>query len=660
MKRHHRIATASALLSAVAIAAPVAAAPTWASNVQVDHFVVTDAPFGVSNGVAFDSESGRLLATERETDSVVVIDATTERVIRTVDVGINSVKDWPQAIGIDEAGRRAYVLNSQSDSVSVIDLTSFTVVREIAHDVVRGIGDSPGSIAFDRTRHLAYVTNFGNGPGQGSVSVIDTMTMTVVTVIPHDSASGIGSGVRDIAVDETLHRAFAANGQDGTVSVIDTTTNTVMKVIPKGPTSIPTPPHSIAVDQERHRAFVANTIDGTISVIDTSTLTVETVLHDVISAEPGDLVVDPVGDQLWVTSNMPGNSGEASAIDLRSLKVLARVGVTAATRSITIDADDRRAFAVHGTRLGSVWDLDTTAAVSRRSGTDRFGTSAALSASEFAVGVGVVYVTSGENFPDALSASAAAGRWQGPVLLATRDGIPPAVGVELARLKPKRIVVVGGTSAIGAEVERQLGTYGPVTRLAGADRFEVSAAVSKDAFKDGAAIVTIASGENFPDALSGGAVAGHDGGPLLLVRRDGIPAAIKTELARFKPDKIRVLGGVNAVGEAVAAELATIAPVVRSSGADRFATSAAASADAFPANTDVVYVAAGTAFPDALSGGPVAAPHLAPVLLVRPDAIPSAIDTELKRLNPKRIVVLGGPNAVTGAVYEQLRAYTGH
>jgi putative cell wall-binding protein len=325
---------------------------------------------------------------------------------------------------------------------------------------------------------------------------------------------------------------------------------------------------------------------------------------------------------------------------------------------MAVDAPGRQAYVVgSASNTVAVIDLEGTAALSRRGGSDRFVVSAAASASEFASGSDVAYVATGSAFPDALSASAAAGVKEGPVLLVTRDSVPTAIGAELARLKPKKIVLLGGTAAVSAPVETALNSYAPVTRLAGADRFAVSAAVSRDAFPTPPPVAYVASGENFPDALSGGAVAARAGGPVLLVQRDGVPDAVRAELLRLQPAKIVLLGGENAVSAGVSAALNTIAPTTRIAGADRFTVSAAVSASVFTAGAGTAYIASGSAFPDALSGGPIATANSAPVLLVRPDGIPDAVAAELRRLAPNRIVVLGGPAAVSPEVYEQLRDY---
>jgi putative cell wall-binding protein/surface antigen len=289
-------------------------------------------------------------------------------------------------------------------------------------------------------------------------------------------------------------------------------------------------------------------------------------------------------------------------------------------------------------------------------GTDRFETSAAISAWRFSSGVGTVYIANGFNFPDALSGAALAGSQGTSVLLVTADAIPAAIGSELTRLKPGRIVVLGGEDAVSASVYQQLAAFttGGVVRIAGLDRYETSAAISKSGFAPARPVVYVANGSNFPDALSGAAVAGSQGAPVLLVRDDVIPAAIATELARLKPGRIVVLGGESSVGAAVFEQLKALTTgagaVTRIAGDDRFATSAAISAATFAPGLPVVYLASGSNFPDALSGAAVAGDADAPILLTRADNIPAVVQAELDRLRPGKIVVLGGEDSVNSSI----------
>jgi putative cell wall-binding protein len=97
---------------------------------------------------------------------------------------------------------------------------------------------------------------------------------------------------------------------------------------------------------------------------------------------------------------------------------------------------------------------------------------------------------------------------------------------------------------------------------------------------------------------------------------------------------------------------------IRYSGADRYATSAAIVDANYQPGVPVVYIATGVNFPDALAGGAVAAEDGGPLMLVQQAEIPPPVATELKRLRPGHIVILGGPASVSSAVQAGLQAFT--
>src|SRR5207253_7748423 len=131
------------------------------------------------------------------------------------------------------------------------------------------------------------------------------------------------------------------------------------------------------------------------------------------------------------------------------------------------------------------------------------------------------------------------------------------------------------------------------------------------------------------------------------------------ELHRLRASRIVVLGGTSSVSEDVAAQLAAYASggVTRLAGPDRWSTAAAISEATFAPQAPVAYVANGAAFPDALAGGPAAGAAGGPVLLTDRDTLPPATSDELRRLEPRSIVILGGTTAVSEVVEDQLRQH---
>jgi len=98
----------------------------------------------------------------------------------------------------------------------------------------------------------------------------------------------------------------------------------------------------------------------------------------------------------------------------------------------------------------------------------------------------------------------------------------------------------------------------------------------------------------------------------------------------------------------------------RLAGADRFVTSVELSKSLYTGPVPVVYITTGASFPDALSAAPAAAAQGGPLLLTYPGEIPASVRTELARLQPAKIVVVGGDVAVSPTVVQQLREIQGN
>ena len=363
---------------------------------------------------------------------------------------------------------------------------------------------------------------------------------------------------------------------------------------------------------------------------------------DITTLPPGDYTVQARADeQNWYLESNESNNC-----------AYARVRITATNGPVTVLGSGRACTAPPA----------ATARVERQYGNNRYETAAAASEDAFAPGVPVAYVATGANFPDALAAGAAAGFQGGPVVLVDRNVMPALATTELERLNPSRIVIVGGSSVISSYVASLVGRFhtgGGVTRIAGADRYATAAGIA-GAFAPGVATAYVASGANWPDALAAVPHAARAGGPILLTQPNELPGATRNALTRLKPGRIIVLGGTSAISARVATALDaydTGGGVLRLAGADRYATAAAISRHHHPSGAPLSYVATGMNFPDALAAGAPAAIRGAPTLLVRNVGVPTSSSRELERLNPRRIIVLGGPRVVSQSVFNAMFAY---
>ena len=270
-----------------------------------------------------------------------------------------------------------------------------------------------------------------------------------------------------------------------------------------------------------------------------------------------------------------------------------------------------------------------------------------LSASTVPPNAPVTYVATGENFPDALAASAAAGKERSPVLLVTKGSVPPETEAELKRLAPGHIIVMGGTDAISDAVYNHLAQFpkGGLHREAGVNRYHTASLVSRLTFPNpGVPVVYVATGERFPDALAAGAAGARNGGPVLLVTPGSIPIDTRNELGRLKPQRIVVVGGPAAVTETVEAELRGFSGDVRRVfGDDRYATAMSLTPE-FGQPVGGVVITTGEDFPDAVAAGATGMP----VVLTPPGGeVPGELRYGIDLLRPLGLIAMGHPTLVS-------------
>ncbi|MDA3936022.1 MAG: cell wall-binding repeat-containing protein [Actinomycetota bacterium] len=212
---------------------------------------------------------------------------------------------------------------------------------------------------------------------------------------------------------------------------------------------------------------------------------------------------------------------------------------------------------------------------------------------------------------------------------------------------------------------------GPVGRSAGLDRYSTAVMASRLHFTSSNTVV-LATGENYPDALSAASLAGAYECPILLTRRDALPASVKREIGRLGATQIVIVGGYGAVSQELEASLGAYS-VRRISGRTRYSTSQAIAEEVMGIwGTDgagiwsdgggwsggpgwtTVFIARGDSFADALSVSPVAYATGIPVVLTESDALsPEAIDY-ITGQGCTEAIILGGTGAVSPAVQSTL------
>ncbi|MGM0896944.1 MAG: cell wall-binding repeat-containing protein [Bacillota bacterium] len=192
-------------------------------------------------------------------------------------------------------------------------------------------------------------------------------------------------------------------------------------------------------------------------------------------------------------------------------------------------------------------------------------------------------------------------------------------------------------------------------RISGADRYETSIKVSREGWGYRSTNdVVLVIGDNYPDALAGAPLAKKLNAPILLVRKNEVPASIMSEIGRLGAKNATILGGEGVISAKVKSQLeANGLAVKRISGSNRSETSALIAKEV--GGTEAV-VASGSGYADSLAIASHAAETGKPILLTSGNNLSKEVETALK--NYKAVTVVGGEAAVSSEVYKKIAGMT--
>lgn len=297
--------------------------------------------------------------------------------------------------------------------------------------------------------------------------------------------------------------------------------------------------------------------------------------------------------------------------------------------------------------------------VDRAAGADRERTAVAASRLAWPSGAKVAYIATANEFADALSAAPATARAGGSLLLSSPSRLSDAVADELRRLNPTRVVLLGGPGVLSDQLLNQIKKVVPSakpTRVYGADRYATSRAVAEASGASESAFV--ATGLDFPDALSAAAAGSAARQPVLLVPGDAaaVDAATRATITKLGVKKVTIVGGTGVVSAGLETSLrAAGLTVTRLSGADRYDTNLAVNRAYFPASALRSLIAAGEDFPDALSASALAGRMSVPMLLAERACVRVEAGDFLRQRNTSKVTLVGGTSVLTPDGVEQLR-----
>ncbi len=281
--------------------------------------------------------------------------------------------------------------------------------------------------------------------------------------------------------------------------------------------------------------------------------------------------------------------------------------------------------------------------LNRVAGTTRIETAIAASQLNYPTNdsAAAVVLARSDTYPDALAGVPLAAYLGGPLLLTPPTALTPSVASEVQRvLRPgSAVFVLGGSAALSPAIDAQLQALGYAPhRIQGADRFSTAVQIAQ--VLGNPTTVFEADGTGFADALSAGPAAVITHGAVLLTQGSSASASTAAYLATHPSDTRVAVGGPAAHADP------TATPVV---GADRYQTSVLVAQRFFTAPSGIG-LASGVTFPDALSGGPVAALSGGPLVLVPASgALPASTQSYLSGIASSVLSgwLFGGPAAVS-------------
>lgn len=305
----------------------------------------------------------------------------------------------------------------------------------------------------------------------------------------------------------------------------------------------------------------------------------------------------------------------------------------------------------------------------RMGGTDRYAVSTRV-AQEMPPSDTIIIASGGsDKFADALSGGSLAGLSQAPILLTAPTELPQAIRSEITRRKPSHAIIMGGTDTIQPAVESQLKSLGVthIERMDGANRFAVAVSAAKKLTatlgNETSDTAIIANGMIFSDALSSSSTTADALIPTLLVTNNQIPTETQAFIqAHPEIKKMIIVGGTGTVSKSIADQLTAAGKTVkRVDGANRYVVGVNL-AKLMGMDMRHLVFAKGTDYPDALSGGPLAAVQTAsisPLFLTPTQQLDTTVKTYLDQ-NQSQIQViylLGDKGSISQNVENALEQY---
>ena len=257
--------------------------------------------------------SGYAYVTNWPTNSISVVNTTTNRVDKIIPVGLQ-----PFGVALSADGNFVYVSNTGSDYISVISTTANAVVSTIQ------VKPNAHFIKVSPDGNFLYVTY---GEDAQMFTVVDLRNNTSFDV----TAANWGY---ELAFSPDGSLVYIADTTFNNLRVYNTSTNALVGSIPVGVGA-----YGVAISPDGSKAYVTNLTDNTVSVVNTSTYA--TIATISVGNTPTDIILSADGSKLYVGNN---GSANVSVINTATNAVTATVRVGASVTGLSLSPDGKQLY----------------------------------------------------------------------------------------------------------------------------------------------------------------------------------------------------------------------------------------------------------------------------------------------------------------------------
>jgi PQQ-dependent catabolism-associated beta-propeller protein len=263
--------------------------------------------------------SGRVFVTNEKGDSVSVIDAKTNQVVKTVAIGKR-----PRGIGLAPDGSAIYVAVSADNQIAVIDPTTLEVTGHFPS------GDDPEAFAVHKNGNI-YISN----ENDAKASVIDPHTGKLVTEIE------VGIEPEGVAISPDGTRVIVTSESTNMLHIIAIPEHTVVNSILVGAR-----PRAATFSADGKLAYATSEIGGEVKKVDVASGTIlgKMALSD-DQAKPKDILVSRDGKRLYVAG---GRANRVFVLDANTLEVITSVPVGKRVWGLAQSRDGARLYSTDG------------------------------------------------------------------------------------------------------------------------------------------------------------------------------------------------------------------------------------------------------------------------------------------------------------------------